>query len=99
MAESDARMTHEQFFLKAIKSLRNLEKSKGIHSVFSGFNQAFRKYYDEDPVPVTQQLAGTGVIEIQPRRGGVMIYLPGEGPTQDRGSDALDKILKPDSGE
>jgi hypothetical protein len=94
MAENDTRMTHEEFFQKAIKNLRNLEKSKGIHSVFSGFNQAFRKYYDEDPIPVTRRLADAGIIEIQPRRGGVMIYLPGEGPTQDRGGDALDKILK-----
>jgi len=93
MPESSERMTHQQFFHKAIKSLRNLDKSKGIHSVYSGFNQAFREYYEDDPVPVTQQLAKDGQIEIQPRRGGVMIYLPGEGPAKDTGS-VLEKILR-----
>ena len=94
MSENTERMPHEQFFHRAIKNLRNLDKSKGIHSVYSGFNQAFREYYQDDPVPVTQQLAQAGRIEIQPRRGGVMIYLPGEGPTRDKGGDALAKILK-----
>ena len=56
------------------------DKSKGIHSVFSGFNEAFREYYNEDPVEVTRRLAKEGKIELQFRRGGAMIYLSGDGP-------------------
>ena len=36
------RLSHEEFIRKAIVSLRK-EGFKGIHSVFSGFNNAFEK--------------------------------------------------------
>ena len=74
------KMSHEDFFTRAILKLRDTSKSQGIHSVFSGFNQAFREYYLEDPVEVTQKLASEGKIDVKPAKRGVMIYLPGEGP-------------------
>lgn len=43
-------------FIRAIKKLRK-EPYKGIHSVYSGFNQAFREYFNKDPVEVTTSLA------------------------------------------
>lgn len=89
------RLSHEDFFKKAILRLRDISKSRGIHSVFSGFNQAFREYFDEDPVKVTQDLASKGKIEIRPVKRGVMIYLPGEAPRSraETGKAALAKIL------
>jgi hypothetical protein len=36
------RLSHEEFVKKAIVSLRK-EGYKGIHSVYSGFNVAFKK--------------------------------------------------------
>jgi hypothetical protein len=86
---------HEEFFKMAILKLRNISKSHGIHSVFSGFNQAFRAYFGEDPVKVTQELANNGKIEIRPVKRGVMIYLPGEAPKSraNQGKEALEKIL------
>ena len=69
--------------------------SRGIHSVFSGFNQAFREYFGEDPIKITQELASRGKIELRPVKRGVMIYLPGEAP-QSRdtlGKKALSKIF------
>lgn len=89
------KLNHEEFFKIAILKLRNTSKSRGIHSVFSGFNQAFREYFGEDPIKITQELASKGKIEIRPVKGGVMIYLPGEAPQSraELGKKALSKIF------
>lgn len=78
------RISYEEFFTKAILNLRDTSKSKGIHTVYSGFNQAFREYYSSDPIPITQELVKKGIIELKPVKGGVMIYLPGEGPSKNK---------------
>jgi len=84
-------LTPEQFVLKAIERLR-LPPYKGIHSVFSGFNEAFREYFPLlDPVEVTQQLAKEGKIVIRPVRRGVILYKMGDASS---GSDALKKITE-----
>jgi hypothetical protein len=85
------KLTQAEFVKKAIVSLRK-EPFKGIHSVYSGFNEAFRTYFNEDPVKWTTQLAADGVIETRPTRGGVMIYLPGEAPALRSGKDVLKKM-------
>jgi hypothetical protein len=91
----NVKLSYEEFFKLAVLRLRNTSKSLGIHSVFTGFNQAFREYFEEDPIKVTQELAGKGKIEIRPVKGGVMIYLPGEAPKRaDSGKSVLNKILK-----
>lgn len=89
------KLNYEEFFKTAILKLRDISKSRGIHTVFSGFNQAFREYFGEDPIKVSKDLATMGKIEIRPARRGVMIYLPGEGPKSgtDLGKTALSKIL------
>ena len=49
----EERLSHEAFIKKAIISLRK-EGFKGIHTVYSGFNEAFKKYFPgEDPVEAT----------------------------------------------
>ncbi|MDD5434223.1 MAG: hypothetical protein PH343_02215 [Nitrospira sp.] len=88
------KMSHEEFVTKAIVSLRK-EGYKGIHTVYSGFNQAFKKYFEgEDPITVTTSLAKEGKIVVRPVKGGVMIYLPEEAPAgqADKGDDALKKM-------
>jgi len=89
------KLNYEEFLKMAILKLRDISKSRGIHSVFSGFNQAFREYFGEDPIKVTQELASNGKIEIRFVKGGVMIYLPGEAPKSraELGKTALSKIL------
>lgn len=89
------KLSYEDFFKMAILRLRNPSKSRGIHSVFSGFNEAFRKYFNEDPIKVTQELASKGIIEIRYAKKGVMIYLPGEAPKSrdEIGVKALGTIL------
>jgi hypothetical protein len=85
------KLSHEEFIKKAIVSLRK-EGYKGIHSVYSGFNNAFKKYFEgENPVEVTNKLAKEGKIVVRPVRGGVMLYLPEDAPAS---RDAADEALK-----
>jgi len=93
MAEQnqEEKLTQAEFVKKAIVSLRK-SPYKGIHSVYSGFNEAFRAYFNEDPIKWTNQLSAEGVIEIRPARGGVMLYLPGEAPMRSTGKDVLKKM-------
>lgn len=92
MAEQNQeKLTQAEFVKKAIVSLRK-DPFKGIHSVYSGFNEAFRAYFNDDPVKWTTQLAAEGAIETRPARGGVMLYLPGEAPAFRSGKDTLKKM-------
>ncbi len=84
------KLSHEGFVRKAIVSLRK-EGYKGIHSVYSGFNDAFKKYFvGENPVEATNKLASEGKVVIRPVKGGVMLYLPEESP----GTSTADEVLK-----
>jgi len=87
------KLSHEEFIRKAIISLRS-EGYKGIHSVYSGFNNAFKKYFEgENPVDVTNKLAKEEKIVIRPVKGGVMLYLPEEVPgIRSLGDEALKKM-------
>jgi len=87
------KLSFEEFVKKAIVSLRK-DGYKGIHTVYSGFNDAFKKYFEgEDPIKTTTQLAADGKIVIRPVKGGVMLYLPEEAPaSRARGEDALEKM-------
>ncbi len=87
------KLGYEEFVKKAIVSLRK-EGYKGIHSVYSGFNNAFKKYFDgENPVEVTNNLAREGKIVVRPVKGGVMLYLPEDAPlTKDTAAEALKKM-------
>lgn len=87
------KLSYEEFIRKAIVSLRK-EGYKGIHSVYSGFNNAFKKYFEgENPVDVTNKLAAEGKIVIRPVKGGVMLYLPEDAPaSRDSADEALKKM-------
>ena len=68
---------------------------KGIHSVFSGFNEAFREYFPLlDPVDFTTQLAKEGKIVIRPAKKGVILYKAGDVQPTTLGKDALKKIIE-----
>jgi hypothetical protein len=88
-------LSEDEFVIEGIKKLRK-EPYKGIHSVFSGFNDAFRRHFNKDPIEVTSKLASEGKLEIIPLRSGkgVMLYLPGEGPRGKKTEEALKKILE-----
>jgi hypothetical protein len=87
--------SEEEFVIEGIKKLRK-DPYKGIHSVFSGFNEAFRKHFSKDPIEFTSKMALEGKLEIVPVRSGkgVMLYLPGEGPRGRKTEETLKKILE-----
>jgi hypothetical protein len=86
------KLSQEEFVKLAIARLR-LENYKGIHSVYSGFNEAFKTYFDgANPIDATGELAKQGKISLRPVKGGVMLYLPGEGPEMSRSDMALKKM-------
>ncbi len=82
----------EDFVRLAITKLR-LANYKGIHSVYSGFNEAFKTYFEgADPIQTTGELARQGKITLRPVKGGVMLYFPEDGPQMSRGDMALVKM-------
>jgi len=87
----EEKLSEFEFVVKAIKRLKK-PPYKGIHSVYSGFNQAFREYFNKDPVEATTRLAQEGKIATRPVKGGATLYLPEDAPSQSKG--ALSKILE-----
>jgi len=88
--EDTTKTSHEEFIGNAITTLRTKDY-KGIHSVFSGFNQAFKQYFGEEPVDVTTRLSKEGKARPQGQpKGGVMLYLPEDAP----GAVSVDETFK-----
>lgn len=88
----NGKLTPEQFTLLAIERLRK-NGYKGIHTVYSGFNDAFRSYFGSDPVAATQALAKAGNIVSRPVKRGAMLYKPDEAPAEKaNGQNALAKM-------
>jgi len=90
--EEEKKLTEEEFIVGAIKKLRK-EPFKGIHSVYSGFNEAFRKYFETNPVEATSRLATEGRIEVRPFKGGAMLFLPGEAPKRPSTEEIIQIVL------
>jgi len=86
------KLSYEEFVKQAILKLRTGDY-KGIHTVYSGFNEAFRKYFDgANPIEITNQLAKENKIVIRPIKGGVLLYLPEEVPQTDKAEQVLKKM-------
>jgi hypothetical protein len=86
------KLSYEEFIRQAILKLRTGDY-KGIHSVYSGFNEAFRKYYDgANPIEITTQLSQEKKIVIRPVKGGVMLYLPEDVPQTTKAEQVLKKM-------
>jgi hypothetical protein len=92
MAE-EGKLTEEEFFVQAIRRLRK-DPFRGIHSVYSGFNEAFRKYFGTNPIEATSRLAAEGKIETRPFKGGVMLFLSGEAPRRPPTEEVIQSILE-----
>jgi len=90
--EEERKLTEEEFVLQGIKKLRK-EPFRGIHSVYSGFNEAFRKYFGTNPVEATSKLAAEGKIETRPFKGGVMLFLTGEAPKRPSAEEIIQLII------
>lgn len=78
------KITKFEFLARAMENLRTKSDEReyhNLHSVYSGFNSAFRAYFpDSDPVAFIQALAADGKVKIIPAKGGVNIYWPDEAP-------------------
>jgi hypothetical protein len=86
------KLSYEEFVKQAILKLRTGDY-KGIHTVYSGFNEAFRKYFDgANPIEITTQLAQEKKIVIRPVKGGVMLYLPEDVPQTSKAEQVLKKM-------
>jgi hypothetical protein len=86
------KLSYEEFVKQAILKLRTGDY-KGIHTVYSGFNEAFRKYFDgANPIEITTQLAREKKIVIRPVKGGVMLYLPEDVPQTSKAEQVLKKM-------
>lgn len=91
-----SKMDYKDFVTKAIKSLRE-PPYKGIHVVYSNFNNAFRQYYDEDPRPIIDKMITEGFLVSRVTRGGAIIMLASDvdenAKVENGSSVALAKIL------
>jgi len=86
------KLSYEEFTKRAILKLRK-GNYKGIHSVYSGFNKAFRNYYPGvNPVDIIDQLVKKEKIVIRPVKGGVMLYLPDDSPSIIKAEEVLKKM-------
>ena len=87
-------LTPQEFVLKAIDKLRECPY-KGIHSVYSGLDAAFKRHFPGlDLRDILNRLAEEGKITIRPAARGVMLYKGGEVPRTTFVEGALKKILE-----
>ncbi len=88
------RLEFAEFTKVGIVKLRK-DNFKGIHNVYSGFNEAARNYFGwtkEQLIDATNVLVEQNVIEIRTTKDGFTLYLPGEKPTN--GNSAGDVLAK-----
>ena len=97
MTDEEKKLTEEEFVTQAIRRLRK-DPYRGIHSVYSGFNEAFRKYFGTNPVESTSRLASEGKVEIRPFKGGTMLFLPGEAPKRPS-TDEIIQLIQGSEGQ
>ena len=89
---SSTDLTPREFVLKAIEKLRECPY-KGIHSVYSGLDEAFRRRFPDLLLRDTlNELAEEGKIIIRPASRGVMLYNGGEVSRTTCVEDVLQKI-------
>ena len=88
-------LSPEAFVLRALEVLPEKGKS-GFHTVFSGFNAAFRKTFpDVDVVTLTKTMAAEGKISVRPAKRGAWLSKPnGTAPidADQRAAEVLKKI-------
>lgn len=92
--EEQDKLTVEQFVLRAIEKLAE-DGRPTIHTVFSGFNSAFRDYFKGeglDPIDEVQKLKEAGTIDFRFARGGAAIGKPGSIAKKMDATDALKKM-------
>lgn len=64
----------EEFVIESILNSRRAIY-EGIHSIYSGFNEAFKKNYGEDPTNTLQKLESEGKIKIKKYKTGLVLFI------------------------
>ena len=78
----DKAITPEAFVVRAIERLRR-PGYKGIHVVYSGFNEAFKlRFPNVSGREVTDAMTKAGTLVVIPAKGGVMLYKPEDAPAR-----------------
>ena len=90
----ESKWSVKDYYEQGISSLRGeiytdkngvKQRSKGIHSVYSGFNQGLKELFPGvDVVETTNQMVADKVITIWPTKGGVKLYLYEERTSTER---------------
>lgn len=93
MNPNEVRIAKEKFAVSAIRKLRT-GKYKGIHTVYSGFNQAWKEYFGDDPVIGVNKLIADGHITGHPAKHGFQIGLLEDAPNGKNTTEILNKILQ-----
>ena len=96
MATDAPAMTHMEFIQRAYDTLRKPGRDgkvyRGMRVVYTGFNEAFRKYFPkDDPQKVVDKLAKSGELIVRVSKGGAIIYLGDDVPAGG-GDKALEKM-------
>jgi hypothetical protein len=88
----EEKLSFEEFVKKANANLRK-EGYKGIHTVYSGSNESFKKYSaGENPIEATAALAKEGKVVISPAKDGAMLCPPEEAPGAGSAEETLKKM-------
>ena len=93
----EKKLTETEFARKAIVALRTRSKEGrqylGIHTRFSGFNEAWKTYFNSDPIEGVSKLVTSGAITGHVSKGGYTIGLPEDHPNLKAPAVVLAKIL------
>lgn len=89
----EKKLTPLEFVLRAVELSRE-DGWAGCHVVYSGFNEAFKKYFGADPAKVLEKLEAQGKIRVRPVKGGDMIFPVDDFIPQGKVSDLLERITK-----
>jgi len=77
----DSLLPPEEFVRRAVERLRK-GTAKSIHTVYSGFNAAWRQYYGTDPIEGVKALEKLGICVTHPVKGGARLYLAEDAPAR-----------------
>jgi len=101
MATTASKLSKEEFVTRAIQDAcaqvdRNGKPFWGCHTIYTGFDEAFREYFGEDPEPTLLQLEEDGVIRIRDSSDGKgkMVYLAGTFVPRGKAQAFLDRITR-----
>jgi len=92
---NNKKLSKEQFLMRAFERLPNKDKGfKGFQTVISGFNDAFRDYFGQEPVPFLKAQEKAGKIVSRGKKGvpGSYVKLAKDVVKQSNGRKALDKM-------